>query len=120
MSLILSVALLAGIAAGSDLASSNYTAAVYQHTRIRVHDNATDTKLQNVAAYAIAAAQAGSANVDIIVFPEVGLGSNEIDRAINAEYCEDVPEPSARVTPCDQGADYCLTRYGCNTGSKGW
>jgi propanediol dehydratase large subunit len=119
MRLFLQIALLAlsTEAASSSLAGSNYTAAVYQHTRIRVHDNATATKLQNVADYGVVAARAAAAGVDIIVFPEVGLGSNEIDRAINAEYCEDVPEPSSRLAPCDQNATYCSTRY---EAPRGW
>eukprot|EP00045_Choanoeca_perplexa_P016171 m.214190 g.214190 ORF g.214190 m.214190 type:complete len:493 (-) comp17187_c0_seq2:58-1536(-) len=106
MASVFQVVLLAAVA----VASETYTAAVYQHTRIRIHDNATSTKLQNVAAYAQATAQAAQANVDIIVFPEVGLGSNEIDRALNAEYCEDVPDPSAELIPCEQSADYCSSR----------
>ena len=95
----------------SSAKTESYVAAVFQHTRIKIEGNATGTKMANVQAYAAAIADAQRANVDIIVFPEVGLGSNEIDRALNVPYCEDIPDPEDEIVPCKRSVAYCKSRY---------
>eukprot|EP00055_Hartaetosiga_balthica_P002624 m.4627 g.4627 ORF g.4627 m.4627 type:complete len:547 (+) comp2266_c0_seq1:35-1675(+) len=92
---------------------STFRAAVFQHYRVKNASDPVASIMANVARYEDVAAEASSNGVQIIVFPEVGLGSNEVDRALNMRFGEDVPDASMHITPCDHtGTSYCAQRPG--------
>eukprot|EP00056_Hartaetosiga_gracilis_P018602 m.11312 g.11312 ORF g.11312 m.11312 type:complete len:491 (-) comp6880_c0_seq1:27-1499(-) len=90
-----------------------FKTAVFQHYRVKNASDPVQSIMDNVARYEDAASSASIAGVQIIVFPEVGLGSNEVDRSLNMRFGEDVPSAAMNITPCNFiGSSYCAKRPG--------
>lgn len=88
----------------------SYRAAVAQHVVIE-GKTPQETLDLNMMAYQKHVEMASKENVDIIVFPELGLGGNLDSREAVFPYLEDIPEMSETeiVNPCLNPGNYPVT-----------